>query len=144
MTWTPPLDDGLARGDRYLAEDIESVGSTPTEARQPGVYILQCSLPGDTSLIGLRDRWYKYADIVPPYLEQLPGRDTVYYVGASNDVYGRLVDHLERDVRSVTFLKVFPPHHVEDVVYLDDPWTRESGVAIDFQNRHPEAYVHSR
>lgn len=143
-SWDPPLETGFSEGDRYLPEEVERVGTTPTEARQPGVYVLRCSLPEERSLTDLRARWRRFSEHVPPYLEQVPHASELYYVGASNDVYGRIDDHLAGDVRTVTFCKAFPPHHVDGIQYLDDPWSRESGIATTLQNARTDAYVHSR
>jgi hypothetical protein len=144
--WHPPLSDGLADGDRYLSEDIETAGTTPTAAHQPGAYVLVCSHPRDESLADLRDRWRDATghEHTPEYLADVAQAERVFYVGGAGDVYDRIDEHLTRAARRVSFLKVFPPHHVHTVWFDSDPFEREEKVAGTLQRQRPESYVHQR
>lgn len=143
--WDPPLETGLADGSKYLSEDIEHAGTTPTEAHQPGAYVLRCSHP-DESLFALEGRWRDATghEHTPDYLETITTAQAVYYVGGASDVYRRIDEHLTRKARRVNFLAVFPPHHVHTVWYDDSPLEREERVAGMLQRQRPETYVHQR
>jgi len=140
ITYTPPIENSL-HGSKYLSEDVEEAGYSPSELRSPGVYAIQCCQPDDP-----REAWLRHYEVLPEYIEELEDADTIVYVGASADMYDRLIDHADRDVRKAALLKVCPPYCLLDVEHYDTAdraFDRESRLAIKLQNEHPSWYVHS-
>jgi len=145
VTLSPDPSTGLS-GGAYLSTHVEERGWTPTELHSPGVYALELSTPTGGHETYAR-RWLEYFDTTPAYLDQLVDADRVLYVGASADVYERLLDHVEGKVRKSVLPTVFPIHHVETVRLFDSAdgaFAREHGVALELGNDLPNAYVHSR
>jgi hypothetical protein len=98
-------------------------------SRGPGHYALALAVPDD--LADVEAQWDAAHDARPPdgALERLAAAETVAYVGAARDVYGRLCDHANGNVRQVAPTKAFAPTRVLDVWPVDgDPfvgeWTR--------------------
>ena len=125
-----------------VAEDVERVVGDPTEAHTPGCYALVCEHP--ESRDALEGRW---ADTWETDIQQFAidayESPTVVYVGASGDVYDRLVDHSEGEKRRSGFLSIFPPSHLLDVWPMDDPFSHEGRVAFELKNDLPGAFVYS-
>ena len=137
-TADPPRDTGL-RGELYLSEHVETQGYTPTDLHAPGVYALRCSVPDDVPAA-----WDAQFETRPSYVADIVQAQRTVYVGAAQDVYDRLRDHVDGEVRQAALLQVCPPHSLVDVWLCDDPFTKESGIAIDLQNKHDDWYIHSR
>lgn len=137
----PPLETGLS-GEKYLSERIEERHNvTPTEARSPGVYALVLSVPQD---VDLREYWLMEYDTLPDYWESLVDAERVVYVGASDDAYGRIQEHIQSDARKAVLPSVFPPHSLERLwLYedADEAFLRESMHATRLRNSRPEWFV---
>lgn len=146
----PPLDSALTADDQYLSERIETdAGMTPTAARTPGVYVIECATPQTRSLEAHTRRWLAVTDhdTTPPYLDSVAAAKRLFYVGGSeSDVYARLQDHADGEHRQVAFLSVYPPARIERVVPTDADRAleRESSLAVVLSNEWPDAYVHQR
>ena len=85
-----------------------------------GCYGLRVETPNDVESVARA--FLSVSDVTPPdaYLDQLTA-DRVAYVGASIDVYSRLMDHADGQVRKATFLEAF------DAVDVIDVWPTERG-----------------
>jgi len=139
--YSPAFDTGL-RGTLTLSEHVEQEGHTPTDLRGPGCYALRCCRPDDPTAA-----WDREFDTRPEYVADLVLSNEIVYVGASKDVYSRLEDHVAGDVRQAALLQVCPPHSLLDVWLFDSverAFERESGIALELQQDHPQWYVHSR
>lgn len=77
------------------------------QSHGPGCYALRVHVPDGKAHVG--DAFRDVVDVAPPdkYLDKLADADRVCYVGASGDVYSRLMDHAESDVRQSVFLRAF-------------------------------------
>ena len=89
-------------------------------AHGKGCYGLRVDTPNDVENVARA--FLSVSDVTPPddYLDQLTA-DRVAYVGASIDVYSRLMDHADGQVRKATFLEAF------DAVDVIDVWPTERG-----------------
>jgi hypothetical protein len=86
------------------------------QSHGPGTYGLRVHVPGGKAHVA--EAFREVVDVPPPdkYLDKLAAADDVAYVGASGDVYARLMDHAESDVRQSLFLQAF------EVAKLIDVW----------------------
>lgn len=139
--YDPPLSDGLARGNRYPEDDFEELGIDAW--RQPAIYALRLSRP--LSQGTMLDDWFEHYEVSPPpELYEARQASEAYYVGASNDVLGRVHEHLDSPNRSGAIMKVMPIHSVAEVWPQDDAalaFERESGKALEFQREEPDRFV---
>jgi len=137
----PPINSGLSGEDTYLSEHVELQGYTPSELRSPGVYALVLSVPGN---VNQEDHWLAEYESLPSYWSELTSSERVVYVGAAKDVYGRLLDHVEGEVRQTALTRVYPPHTLLKVwLYdgADEAFLRESNHAIELANEHEHWFV---
>ena len=90
------------------------------DAHSKGCYGLRVETPNDVESIARA--FLSVSDVTPPdaYLDRLTA-DRVAYVGASIDVYSRLMDHADGQVRKAMFLQAF------DAVDVVDVWPTERG-----------------
>jgi len=125
MTLSLPQD----LGEHIPIEDYHS----------PAVYALDLSRPND-----LASAWDREFDVRPPFFGELRDADGVVYVGATNDALGRLEDHRDGDVRQAALLQVCDIKGLRDVWLFDEvgrAFERESGIAIELANEHPDWFV---
>ena len=89
-------------------------------AHGKGCYGLRVETPNDVESVARA--FLSVSDVTPPdaYLDRLTA-DRVAYVGASIDVYSRIMDHADGQVRKATFLQAF------DAVDVIDVWPTERG-----------------
>ena len=94
------------------------------DSRKPGVYALRVRTPhaADAMAHAFREE----SEVVPAdkTLSRLTAED-VAYVGASGNVYDRLQDHAEGDVRQTLFLRCFELVDVIDVWPSETPFESE-------------------
>ena len=85
-----------------------------------GCYALRVKTPNDVESVARA--FLSVSDVTPPdaYLDRLTA-ERVAYVGASIDVYSRLMDHADGQVRKAMFLQAF------DAVDIVDVWPTERG-----------------
>ena len=90
------------------------------DAHSKGCYGLRVETPNDVESIARA--FLSVSDVTPPdaYLDRLTA-DRVAYVGASIDVYSRLMDHADGQVRKAMFLQAL------DAVDVVDVWPTERG-----------------
>jgi hypothetical protein len=100
------------------------------DAHGPGCYALRVAVPDDAAVV--RERWAACHDAEPPddALARLAAADRVAYVGAASDVYARLTEHVNGDVRKTALLEAFDPAAVVDVWPTTTPFDREFGRAL--------------
>lgn len=90
-----------------LTETLDRRGQL-ADARGPGCYALEVTLPDHGEQIARY--WHRHHDRSPEGLfSRLADADAVLYVGAASNVYERLCDHVNGDVRKAAFLEAFPP-----------------------------------
>ena len=89
-------------------------------AHGKGCYALRVETPNDVESVARA--FLSVSDVTPldEFMERLTA-DRVAYVGASIDVYSRLMDHADGQVRKATFLQAF------DAVDVIDVWPTERG-----------------
>jgi len=95
------------------------------DAHGPGCYALRLDVPASAE--EAHRRWLSHYDAVPEgdALTEMAAAERVAYVGASGDVYDRLQDHAEAEVRKAGVLGPFPPQEVITVVPTDTPFEDE-------------------
>jgi len=105
----------------------------------PGHYALRLTVP-DT-VAAARERWDAHHDARPPEptLERLAAAPDVAYVGASADVYERIMDHARGDVRQTAVMGPFPPSGILDVWPCEEPFASEWRRARTLANELPYA-----
>lgn len=98
------------------------------DSRGAGAYALRVDTPADPEAVARA--WLSEVDAALPHeaFARL-SRERVAYVGGSSDVYSRLQDHGDAQVRQATFLEVFDPVDLIDVWPADDPFRAERRVA---------------
>jgi len=107
--------------------------SDPT---RPGVYILKLDNPG-TSLHAHARRWYdEYQTVHPDNVGGLGGTERLLYVGATNNLQGRLEDHVQGEYRTSAWLDVYPP---TELVAAIPQSTASRAFGIETQIAHAEA-----
>lgn len=140
MTFAPPLDDGLAHGDRTPEEELERHGLTPDTWGQPGVYALRLHQP--QAHVTLRQWWYRRHEAKPPVSLMVEARDATacYYVGGAGDLHARIHEHLDAPNRSAAIMAAFPIHSVA-AVWPGDGFEHERRRAYGWRDEHPGSFV---
>jgi len=94
------------------------------DAHGPGCYALRVRTPHAADAVAHAFR--EHSKVVPEgkVLDRLTA-DDVAYVGASGNVYDRLQDHAEGDVRQTLFLRCFELVDVIDVWPSETPFESE-------------------
>jgi hypothetical protein len=102
------------------------------DAHGSGVYGLKIATPD--SVEETTRRWLDEFGETPrgSELEDIALAERVAYVGASSDVYDRIMDHTRADVRQSSYLRVFPVADVIDVRPEGAPFEIERNVAYEF------------
>lgn len=147
FNWNHSPETGLLADDVYLSERIEE-HATPTQARSPGVYVLELAIPESTSVELYNRLWLQEHDTVPNYLESIATSRRLLYVGKSeSDVYDRLRTHIDHPNRSTTLAATFPIHHIVDLNLTDTgekAKDEEHATRIKLSNNLSNVHVHSR
>lgn len=146
VEWSPPLDTGLSDDSVYLSEQIEyHADGGPSSARQPGVYVLELSLPSGQSTETYHRLFLQHRDTVPDWIESIINANRLLYVGFAKDVYDRLHTHLNAPNQSSTVANVFPIHSIQDIHWFDTPGEasdHEYDIGYRLRDENPDAYVH--
>ena len=118
-----PTDLQQTLDDRGLLDD----------AHNAGTYALRVETPNTVE--GVARAFLSVADGTPPehVIDRLTS-ERVAYVGASSEVYGRLMDHAEGRVRQATFLEAFDAVDVVGVWPEADPFQAEYNRAVSLSN----------
>lgn len=129
MTLTPNALHGRL-DDRGLLDD----------AHGSGTYALEVETPDTVE--GVARAFLKVADGTPTdhVCDRLTAQ-RVAYVGASKDVYSRLQDHAEAEVRQATFLEAFDAVDVVGVWPTDTPFQAEFNRAAALSREGWVAYT---
>ena len=95
------------------------------ESHGPGVYALRVSVPNNVESV--QRTWLDAIDAPLPdeYAEQLAAAETCLYVGRSGNVYDRIMDHADGQVRRASFIRAFGMADVHGVW----PGDENNGVA---------------
>ena len=95
------------------------------ESHGPGCYALRVSVPNGVEAV--QRTWLDAigAPLPEAYAEQLADADTALYVGRSGDVYDRIMDHADGQVRRASFIRAFGMTDVHGVW----PGDENTGVA---------------
>ena len=103
------------------------------DSHNSGTYALRVTTPADAE--GVARAFREVSDAVPPdeVLDRLTAA-RVAYVGASGDVYGRLMDHAAGEVRKALFLRAFDVTGVVGVWPERDPFQHEYNRAVSLSN----------
>ena len=139
-TKNTPLSEG------FVALALEELGHDPADAKVPGCYAIRCNHP-TKDLEALTRRWLDETGKEAPYLAECAEAEEIAYVGASGNIFDRLVDHTRRDkpkVRQATFLKVFAPRELLAIYPDDEPFLHEQQYADNLAHAHESWYVHCR
>lgn len=134
--WHPPLESGLARGDRRVEDALRAhvESGDLADAHAPGVYALTLSTPDDRPYAEV---WDEHHDARHPELDAMEAAGRVLYVGAAKNVFERVTEHLESPNRSGAVPRVFPIHDVQTVWWkesVEQAFTDESRHAIELRN----------
>jgi len=112
-----------------LHEQLDARGLLD-KAHSPGTYALRVETPDSREEVARE--WRRDADVLPPdeTLERLAG-ETVAYVGASKNIYERVMDHASGEVRQAALLRVFDLSGLVGVWPSDgDPYSEEYNRAV--------------
>lgn len=133
--------DTQAMNESELTQRLDERGLL-ADARQPGVYALELHVP-DWSISHIKTKWLEHYDVSPSrdFAGRIANAAQLAYVGASGNVYKRLCDHTNAEVRRSALLCVFPPQDVIDIWPCDSPFDREYQVATDLSRDNPGAVV---
>ena len=73
----------------------------------PGIYALRVAVPNGVEAI--QRTWLDAIDapLPDPMAEQVADADTALYVGRSGNVYDRIMDHADGQVRRASFIRAF-------------------------------------
>lgn len=105
-------------------------------AHQPGCYALRLTDPPDNPL-AVANVWFDSFDAQPPGgFDGVAECDRLAYVGGSSDVYNRLMDHAEGEVRQTAVMQVWPPTEVLGVRATDTPFEAEYNYAREWIGRN--------
>jgi predicted GIY-YIG superfamily endonuclease len=133
----PDPADGL-RGDRLLSEALASFETSDHAATDPGVYVLRCCSPGGTLAAHARAwRQAGYRDAHPDQMDRLASANRLVYVGAATTLRERIADHINGGRRQTAFLSVYPVFDVAGVEWTDQPFERETRVAMHLADEYP-------
>lgn len=113
-----------------------------TRMHGPAVYSLALNPPDD-----LPTAWDNTFNQRPPYFEELQTAERVVYVGATNNLLGRLEDHKNGDVRVTVLTDIYTINNLHNVWWMpsaDIAFERESRIALKLQQDNPGWYIHSR
>jgi predicted GIY-YIG superfamily endonuclease len=142
----PDPADGLS-GRALLSEHVEAKGYTPSELQTPGCYALRISIPDTDSVEVYERRFSEHYDNIPEYVEGLAAAPRAYYVGAAKNIYERLDDHVQGEVRQAVLPTVFEIHSLKTVWKhdsMDEALDREGKCALLLGRADPDAFVHHR
>ena len=90
------------------------------ESHGSGCYALRVSVPNNVESV--QRTWLGAIDAPLPdaYAEQLAEADTCLYVGRSGNVYDRIMDHADGQVRRASFVRAFGMADVHGVYPEDE------------------------
>lgn len=145
LTWHPPRDEGL-RHDALVEESLLKKSPRDGSIHDPGVYAVRLSTPATQSVETHSRLWLEHNDTTPEYLHDVAATEKTIYVGAAADVCERLHEHVNGE-QTATLMESYPIHSLWEVWWYDRPadaFTHEQKHALNLQQTHPDAYVHSR
>ena len=95
----------------------------------PGCYALRASVPNNVESV--QRTWLDAIDAPLPdaYAEQLADAETCLYVGRSGNVYDRIMDHADGQVRRASFIRAFGMTDIHGV------WPDDANTGVAERNR---------
>ncbi|UBF23496.1 GIY-YIG endonuclease [Halorubrum tailed virus 28] len=109
----------MSLGPTQAHERIDELGLLDA-SRNPGTYALQVAAPDGVEAVQRQYLTAKGHPLDDGMAERLAACDTVLYVGRSGDVYDRIMDHVDGEVRRASLLEAFDPVDVRGVWPDDD------------------------
>lgn len=110
-------------------------------SRGPGCYALRLTDPPDDPR-AVFEAWTAVHGHAPQYvIDGLADTTRLAYVGQSSNVYERLIDHAEGEVRQTAIMRVFPPVDVLGVKAVDEPSEQEYNYAKAWIEREYDCWV---
>ena len=99
------------------------------ESHGSGCYALRVSVPSGVESV--QRTWLDAIDAPLPdaYAEQLAAAETCLYVGRSGDVYDRIMDHADGQVRRASFIRAFGMTDIHGV------WPDDANTGVAERNR---------
>ena len=99
------------------------------DAYEPGTYALQVRVPGTVEAV--QREWLDAIDAPLPdeYAEQLADARVCLYVGRSGNVYDRIMDHADGQVRRASFIRAFGMTDIHGV------WPDDANTGVAERNR---------
>ena len=99
------------------------------ESHGSGCYALRVSVPNNVESV--QRTWLDAigAPLPDAYAEQLADADTCLYVGRSGNVYDRIMDHADGQVRRASFIRAFGMADVHGV------WPDDANTGVAERNR---------
>lgn len=106
------------------------------DSHDPGTYGLEVDTPDSVEAVARR--FHEHVDTTPSSdtLQRIANADDVAYVGASGNVYDRLQDHADAEVRQALFLRVFDLVGVLGVWPAESPFEAEYGRALSLGDEY--------
>lgn len=145
FSWTPSIETGLS-GEKYLSETVGvHVDGGPTEANAPGIYIIEHSKP-DGGVDVHEAMWARFHETVPSFITAIADAERLVYVGAGDNVYGRIKTHVNADPQANSLAEAYPVHGVMNIILtetVDDAFTYEQQVMFNLREQHPNWHVRS-
>ena len=95
----------------------------------PGIYALRVSVPNGVE--ATQREWLDAIDapLPDPMAEQVANADTALYVGRSGNVYDRIMDHADGQVRRASFIRAFGMTDIHGV------WPGDENTGVAERNR---------
>ena len=99
------------------------------ESHGSGCYALRVAVPNGVESV--QRTWLDAIDAPLPdaYAEQLADAETCLYVGRSGDVYDRIMDHADGQVRRASFIRAFGMTDIHGV------WPDDANTGVAERNR---------
>ena len=131
-----------------LPEDVEAHLGTDadlSDAHRPGVYALRLAKPDDPA-----SAWDRQHDTRPEWFDAFVKREKCVYVGSAGDVFRRLEEHRDGEVRTTVLTELCEIESLRNLWLLPALTERherefeERKVARLMRREYPETYVHQR
>ena len=102
---------------------------TLAASQGPGTYAIVVAVPNGVESV--QRTWLDAIDAPLPdaYAEQLAAAETCLYVGRSGDVYDRIMDHADGQVRRASFIRAFGMTDIHGV------WPYDANTGVAERNR---------
>jgi predicted GIY-YIG superfamily endonuclease len=127
----PSRSDSLERQENHISEIIQSYDGF--DGNENAVYVLKCHSPAHKNDIRPPHDEYE-----PTYVDEALLADHLYYVGWSNRVAHRILQHIRGTAEGANFTKQFPPETLKEIRWYDSEKRakgQEAAVAEEYTQR---------